>query len=115
MTRPAALATRVIGGTGAEIAARLAAVLAKDIISHLPGDVLQDAAKRLGLPAVGSDLDDAASMQMMTTQIAADQSAPDITSRYSRLWAQSGGRPREQSRGLSDLAESRTDNRPDHH
>jgi 3-oxoacyl-[acyl-carrier protein] reductase len=73
-----ALVTGVVGGIGAAIAARLAADGAKVVVSDLPGDALQDAAKQLGLPAAGADLGNPASVQAITNQISIDHGTPDI-------------------------------------
>ena len=73
-----ALVTGVVGGIGAAIAARLAAEGAKVVVTDLAGDGLAHAAGQLGLPAVGADLTDTASVQQMVQQITADHGAPDI-------------------------------------
>jgi 3-oxoacyl-[acyl-carrier protein] reductase len=73
-----ALVTGVVGGIGAAIAARLAADGAKVVVSDLPGDALQDAAKQLGVPAAGADLGNPASVQAITNQISIDHGTPDI-------------------------------------
>lgn len=78
MTVRIALVTGVVGGIGAAIAARLAADGAKVVVSDLPGDALQDAAKQLGLPAAGADLGNPASVQAITNQISIDHGTPDI-------------------------------------
>lgn len=78
MTARIALVTGVVGGIGAAIAARLAADGAKVVVSDLPGDALQDAAKQLGLPAAGADLGNPASVQAITNQISIDHGTPDI-------------------------------------
>jgi len=78
MTARTALVTGVVGGIGAAIAARLAADGAKVVVSDLPGDALQDAAKQLGLPAAGADLGNPASVQAITNQISIDHGTPDI-------------------------------------
>ena len=78
MTARIALVTGVVGGIGAAIAARLARDGHRVVVSDLPGDALQDAAGRLGLPAVGADLGDPASVRDMHAKLAADHGAPDI-------------------------------------
>jgi 3-oxoacyl-[acyl-carrier protein] reductase len=78
VTARIALVTGVVGGIGAAIAARLAADGAKVVVSDLPGDALQDAAKQLGLPAAGADLGNPASVQAITNQISIDHGTPDI-------------------------------------
>ena len=78
MTARTALVTGVVGGIGAAIAARLAADGARVILSDLPGDALNAAADQLGLPAVGADLGDPASVRAMADQIATDHGPPDI-------------------------------------
>lgn len=78
MTARTALITGIVGGIGAAIATHLARNGAKVIVSDLPGDALQEAAKQLGLPAAGADLGNSSSVQAMTKQIVADYGAPDI-------------------------------------
>lgn len=78
MTARTALVTGVVGGIGAGIAARLAADGAKVVVTDLPGDALQQAAAELGLPPLGSDLGNPASVQAMTQQLATDHGTPDI-------------------------------------
>lgn len=78
MTARIALVTGVVGGIGAAIAARLAADGAKVIVNDLPGDALEEAAGRLGLPAVSADLGDPASVKSLAQQIGTDHGTPDI-------------------------------------
>ncbi len=78
MTARTALVTGIVGGIGAAIAARLAADGAKVVISDLPGDALEEAARKLGLPTAAADLGDPSSVKSMVQQITADHSAPDI-------------------------------------
>jgi 3-oxoacyl-[acyl-carrier protein] reductase len=78
MTARTALVTGVVGGIGAGIAGRLAADGAKVIVTDLPGDALVLSAAQLGLPAIGADLGDPASVRAMTQQLATDHGAPDI-------------------------------------
>lgn len=78
MTARIALVTGVVGGIGAAIAARLAADGATVIVNDLPGDALDEAARRLGLPAVSADLGDPESVKSLAQRIGADHGAPDI-------------------------------------
>ena len=78
MTARIALVTGVVGGIGAAIAARLAGDGHRVVVSDLPGDALQDAAGRLGLPAFGADLGDPASVREMHAKVVAGHGAPDI-------------------------------------
>lgn len=78
MTRRTALVTGVVGGIGAAIAARLSADGARVIVSDLSGDALDDAAEKLGMPAIRANLGDPASVQNMARQLARDHTAPDI-------------------------------------
>jgi len=78
LTARTALVTGVVGGIGAAIAKRLATEGAKVVISDLPGDALAQTADRLGLPAIGADLGDVASVHDLADQITASHSAPDI-------------------------------------
>lgn len=78
MTTRIALVTGVVGGIGAAIAARLAADGATVIVNDLPGDALDEAAGRLGLPAVSADLGDPESVKSLAQRIGADHGAPDI-------------------------------------
>ena len=78
MTARIALVTGVVGGIGAAIAARLAADGAKIIVNDLPGEALEEAAGRLGLPAVSADLGDPESVKSLAQQIGADYGTPDI-------------------------------------
>ena len=73
-----ALVTGVVGGIGAAIAARLAADGIKVIVSDLGGDALDAAAAKLGLPAIGADLGDPASVKALVQQISTDHGAADI-------------------------------------
>ncbi|MDX5383052.1 MAG: SDR family oxidoreductase [Rhodobacterales bacterium] len=78
MTARIALVTGVVGGIGAAIAARLAADGATVIVNDLPGDALDEAAGRLGLPAVSADLGDPESVKSLAQRISTDHGAPDI-------------------------------------
>jgi 3-oxoacyl-[acyl-carrier protein] reductase len=78
MTARIALVTGVVGGIGAAIAARLAADGAQVIVTDLPGDALDAAAGRLGLPALGADLCDPAAVRSLVQQIGTDHGTPDI-------------------------------------
>lgn len=78
MTARTALITGVVGGIGAAIAARLAADGARVVVSDLPGQALQDASTRMGLPALAADLGDPASVTEMHARLTADHGAPDI-------------------------------------
>ena len=78
MTARIALVTGVVGGIGAAIAARLAADGAKVIVNDLTGEALEEAAGRLGLPAVSADLGDPDSVKSLAQQIGADHGTPDI-------------------------------------
>lgn len=78
MTTSTALVTGVVGGIGAAIAARLAADGNKVVVSDLPGDALDEAASKLGLPAIAADLGDPASVQELTQRISTDYTAPSI-------------------------------------
>ena len=55
MTRTA-LVTGVVGGIGSAIARRLADDGARVTVTDLPGEQLDEAAARLGLPAIAADL-----------------------------------------------------------
>jgi 3-oxoacyl-[acyl-carrier protein] reductase len=78
MTARTALVTGVVGGIGAAIATRLAADGVQVIVTDLPGEALEEAAARLGLPAIGADLGDPASVKEMRDWIVANHGAPDI-------------------------------------
>ncbi|NNE53528.1 MAG: SDR family oxidoreductase [Sulfitobacter sp.] len=78
MTARTALVTGVIGGIGAAIAARLAADGARVVVSDLPGEALDAASQKLGLPALAADLGDPASVKEMNARLAKDFGAPDI-------------------------------------
>ncbi|MEW9920252.1 SDR family NAD(P)-dependent oxidoreductase [Marimonas sp. MJW-29] len=78
MSARIALVTGVVGGIGAAIAKRLAADGAEVVVTDLPGDALEQAARRLGLPPVGADLGDPASVREMAARIEADLGTPDI-------------------------------------
>jgi 3-oxoacyl-[acyl-carrier protein] reductase len=78
MTARTALVTGVVGGIGAAVAARLAADGVQVIVTDLPGEALEEAAARLGLPAIGADLGDPASVKKMRDWIVANHGAPDI-------------------------------------
>ena len=78
MTARLALVTGVIGGIGAAIAARLAEDGARVVVTDLPGDGLDAAADRLGLPAIGSDLGDPDAVRELAQRIGADHGAADI-------------------------------------
>ena len=56
MTVRTALVTGVVGGIGAAIARRLSDDGARVVVTDLPGDSLDEAAARLGLPAIPADL-----------------------------------------------------------
>lgn len=78
MTARIALVTGVVGGIGAAIAKRLSDDGATVVVTDLSGDNLNAAADQLGLPAVGADLTDPASVRDMTYRIACDFGAPNI-------------------------------------
>ncbi len=78
MTARTALVTGVVGGIGAAIATRLAADRVQVIMTDLPGEALEEAAARLGLPAIGADLGDPASVKEMRDWIVTNHGAPDI-------------------------------------
>lgn len=78
MSARVALVTGVVGGIGAGIAARLTSEGAKVVVSDLPGEALEEAAHRLGLPAVGADLGDPSSVGEMAARVATDYGAPSI-------------------------------------
>jgi 3-oxoacyl-[acyl-carrier protein] reductase len=78
MTARTALVTGVVGGIGAAIATRLAADGVQVIVTDLPGEALEEAAARLGLPAIGADLGDPASVTEMRDWIVANHGARDI-------------------------------------
>lgn len=73
-----ALVTGVVGGIGAAIAKRLAADGARVIVSDLPGDALDAEAEKLGLPAIGTDLGDPASVKALRDRIVTDHGAPTM-------------------------------------
>ncbi len=73
-----AVVTGVVGGIGAAIAARLSSDGARVVVTDLPGDALQEAADKLGLPAVGADLADRASVMALRDRIVADHGTPAI-------------------------------------
>ncbi|GGE15834.1 3-oxoacyl-ACP reductase [Primorskyibacter flagellatus] len=77
MTRTA-LVTGVVGGIGAAIARRLADGGASVVVTDLPGPALEDAADRLGLPAVAADLGVKDQVSAMADRIRADHGAPGI-------------------------------------
>lgn len=78
MSARIALVTGVVGGIGGAIAKRLQADGATVIITDLPGAGLNDAAARLGLPAVSADLGQPESVLDMARQIATDFGDPGI-------------------------------------
>lgn len=78
MTGRVALVTGVVGGIGAAIAARLASDGARVVVSDLPGGALQDAANRLGLPALAADLGAPDAVTEMHAQLVVDHGAPAI-------------------------------------
>ncbi|MEH6647926.1 SDR family NAD(P)-dependent oxidoreductase [Sulfitobacter sp.] len=78
MTARTAVVTGVVGGIGAAIATRLAKDGAQVIVTDLPGEALEEAAARLGLPAIGADLVDPAPVKEMRDRIVANHGAPDI-------------------------------------
>ncbi len=78
MNNRTAVVTGVVGGIGAAIAARLSSDGARVVVSDLPGDALQEAADKLGLPAVGADLADRASVMALRDRIVADHGVPAI-------------------------------------
>jgi 3-oxoacyl-[acyl-carrier protein] reductase len=78
MTARTALVTGVVGGIGAAIATRLAADGVQVIVTDLPGEALEEVVARLGLPAIGADLGDPASVKEMRDWIVANHGAPDI-------------------------------------
>lgn len=78
MTVRTALVTGVVGGIGAAIASRLAHDGARVIVTDLPGDALEDAATRLGLPAIAADLGDPASVRDMHARLIKDHGAPEV-------------------------------------
>lgn len=78
MSARVALVTGAVGGIGAGIASRLAADGVRVVVSDLPGEALDAAADRLGLPAVGADLGDPAAVKEMVREIAADHGDPSV-------------------------------------
>lgn len=78
MSARTALVTGVVGGIGAAIAARLASDGARVVVSDLPGEALDGAAERLGLPAIGADLGDPKSVKAMMQSLKAKHGPPDI-------------------------------------
>lgn len=78
MTGRTALVTGVVGGIGAAIAGRLVREGAKVIVTDLPGGDLEEAAASLGLPSVGADLGDPASVRQLIERITGDHGAPDM-------------------------------------
>lgn len=78
MTARNALVTGVVGGIGAAIAKRLAADGARVVVSDLPGDALDRAAGRLGLPAIAADLGDPDAVRDLVARITAEHGAPEI-------------------------------------
>ncbi|MEP2919249.1 SDR family NAD(P)-dependent oxidoreductase [Sulfitobacter sp.] len=78
MTVRTALVTGVVGGIGAAIARRLAADGAQVIVTDLAGAAFDEAAGRLGQPAIAADLCDPAAVAELGSRIATDYGAPDI-------------------------------------
>ncbi|RMH46549.1 MAG: SDR family oxidoreductase [Alphaproteobacteria bacterium] len=73
-----ALVTGVVGGIGAAIAQRLARDGARVIITDLPGAALDEAARRLDLPAIGADLGRRDSAFALIGRISREHGAPEI-------------------------------------
>ena len=78
MTERTALVTGVVGGIGAAIAARLASGGVRVVASDLAGDALQEAAKRLKLPALAADLGDPDAVSELHAKLLTDHGEPDI-------------------------------------
>lgn len=78
MTARTALVTGVVGGIGAAIAARLARDGARVVTTDLPGDALEQAAGRLGVPGLGADLGDRDAVHDLVARVTADHGAPTL-------------------------------------
>ena len=100
MTARVALVTGVVGGIGAAIAARLAADGARVVVSDLPGEALDQAAARLGLPAVPADLGARDDARALVARVAADHGGPDI------LVSSAGGVRGQVGRPLEEVPEA---------
>lgn len=73
-----ALVTGVVGGIGAAIARRLADDGADVTVTDLPGAALDEAAARLGLPAIPADLGDAGETAALVARMTEAGGAPAI-------------------------------------
>jgi len=78
MTARTALVTGVGGGIGAAIAARLARDGARVVVTDLPGEALEAAAARLGLPDVAADLGAPGEAAGLVASVARAHGAPAI-------------------------------------
>ncbi|HKK34779.1 MAG TPA: SDR family NAD(P)-dependent oxidoreductase [Paracoccaceae bacterium] len=73
-----AIVTGVVGGIGAAIARRLADDGAAVTVSDLPGEALEAAADRLGLPAISADLGLREETQALIDRMTGDRGPPEI-------------------------------------
>ena len=78
MSARLALVTGVVGGIGAAIAARLAKDGLRVVVSDLPGASLDEASRRLDLPAVAADLGDPVSVKEMMSQVKSKHGTAEI-------------------------------------
>lgn len=90
MTRTA-LVTGVVGGIGSAIARRLADDGARVTVTDLPGEQLDEAAARLGLPAIAADLGRKDDVEAMADRLRANGGVDILVSAAGGVRGQTGG------------------------
>lgn len=78
MTRRNALVTGVVGGIGSAIAKRLAEDGMNVVVTDLPGELVESAADRLGLPHEPADLGNVGSVRDLVARVTAAHGSIDI-------------------------------------